>query len=65
MRSMIDELFPMLQTTGDESGLDFKARRLIAGQDRSVLVKAYGIPDRADVHESVVVVTIQEIGQAR
>lgn len=63
---LLDEMLPLLQTAMLNHGwMDLKARRLIAAQDRSVLVKAYGIPDRADVHESVVVVTIQEIGQTQ
>lgn len=60
--ALLDEMLPMLQTVGLNHGwTDLKARRLIAAQERSVLVKAYGIPDRADVHQSVIVVTIQEI----
>jgi hypothetical protein len=59
---LLDEMLSMLQTAGLNQGWrDLKARRLIAAQERTMLLKAYGIPDRTDVQQFVIVVTIQEI----
>ena len=61
---LLDEMVPMLQTVGRNNGwTDLKAKRLIPALDRSLLLKAYGIPDRVDVQQSVILLTIQEIVQ--
>jgi hypothetical protein len=61
MNDLLDEMLPLLRTANMDRGWKQpEARRLFMGSDQSVLVKTFGIHNRVDIRQSLIVLTIQE-----
>jgi hypothetical protein len=59
--NLLDEMLKLLPTAvGNRGWRQLEARPLLAASDESVLVQAFGIPDRLDLQRSRIVLTIQE-----
>jgi hypothetical protein len=58
---LLDETLPFLRAAGMEySCKQLNVRRLIAARDQSVLVKTFGIRNRMNIRQPLIVLTLQE-----
>ena len=61
VNELLDEMLPLLRTVNRDGGWKQpEARRLFTTPDQSVLVKTFGMHNRLDIRQSLIVLTIQE-----
>jgi hypothetical protein len=58
---LLVDILPVLRAAGmDKSGAQQERRRLIAAGDQPVLVSTFSIPNRTDVRQPLIVLTLRE-----
>ncbi|HEX9155152.1 MAG TPA: hypothetical protein VF819_06275 [Nitrospira sp.] len=59
---LLDKILKSLEArTANRDRVRLQVKRLVVEQDQQVLVQGFGIPDRLDIQQSRIVLTIQEI----